>query len=217
MTKKRTFLGDVHSLMKTVASETAGQVSISIDSLEEVEDEDGFIVAEVAPSDGAYKGGKFKFKICPVRHYPTFSPEVQCLTDIYHPNIASYDVGMNVCVNLLEYEVWDADMSLEHCIQAILFLFYNPNMEDALDLDSVDLTKEKFEENVKISLEGGEVKGRVFERNYGLCANQDITTGSKLTDQDIELNNNMTEGNAFKGAARFLSNHYWPRAGYILS
>lgn len=183
--------------MKTVANVTAGQVSISIDSLEEDEDESGvrhgFIDAEVAPSDGAYKGGKFKFKIYPASDYPTLPPEVRCVTDIYHPNIDSddqEDEGTNICVSLLEVGEWDANMNLEHCIQAILFLFYNPNWGDALSpFFSADLSQEDFEENVKISLEGGEVEGRFFERNYGLSANQDNTDGSKLTNQEIELNN----------------------------
>ncbi|XP_033742526.1 uncharacterized protein LOC117328983 [Pecten maximus] len=199
MTKKRTFLRDVNSLMKTVANVTADQVTISTESLESADEgndiHEGSIIAEVAPSSGAYKGGKFKFEIYAVSEYPESPPEVRCLTEIYHPNIDSDDTdsdGTNICVSLLEQGEWDPNMTLEHCIQAILFLFYNPNWEDALSpLFSPDLTETDFEKNVKISIEGGDIEGRLFERNYGFTVSENVTNdadGSKLTDQEIELN-----------------------------
>ncbi|OWF41872.1 uncharacterized protein LOC110461850 [Mizuhopecten yessoensis] len=199
MTKKRTFLRDVNSLIKSVGSVTADQVQVLVDSLEgeDVENErhHGSIKVEVAPSDGAYKGGKFEFEIYVVNEYPECPPEVRCLTEIYHPNIDTDDSddATNICVSLLESGEWDPNMTLEHCIQAVLFLFYNPNWGDALSpLFSPDLTETDFEENVKISIEGGDIEGRVFERNYGFVVSDNVANnadGAKLTNQEIELNN----------------------------
>ncbi|XP_060078872.1 uncharacterized protein LOC132558342 [Ylistrum balloti] len=211
MTKKRTFLRDINSLIKTIGSVTADQVSILMDTLEGEDAERGYqgsVTAEVAPSSGAYKGGKFKFEIYIVNDYPEYPPEVRCLTEIYHPNIDTDDTdseGSNICVSLLEQGEWDSNMTLEHCVQAILFLFFNPNWNDALSpLFSPDLTDSEFEENVKISIEGGCIEGKDFERNYGLPEVDKIINDadeSKLTDQEIELNNintalnNATIGN----------------------
>lgn len=67
MTKKRSFPKDVHQLMKSVDSVTAGQVTVG--PLEDNSDDDcdqeqkGSITIEVSPSDGAYEGGKFKFEV----------------------------------------------------------------------------------------------------------------------------------------------------------
>lgn len=207
MTKKRSFPKDVHQLMKSVDSVTAGQVTVG--PLEDNSDDDcdqeqkGSITIEVSPSDGAYEGGKFKFEISVVHEYPLNPPVVRCLTEIYHPNIDMDDMedveDSNICVSLLEQGEWDTNMTLEHCVQAILFLFYNPNWGDALSpLFASDCTNDDFVANVKISLEGGDIDGRTFQRNYGLPpVKAEVITdiqegssqeGSELTELEKEMN-----------------------------
>lgn len=138
-----------------------------------------------------------------VHEYPLNPPVVRCLTEIYHPNIDMDDMedveDSNICVSLLEQGEWDTNMTLEHCVQAILFLFYNPNWGDALSpLFASDCTNDDFVANVKISLEGGDIDGRTFQRNYGLPpVKAEVITdiqegssqeGSELTELEKEMN-----------------------------
>ena len=103
--------------------------------------------------------------------YPEKAPVVICETPIYHPNIDfsaepdTYDdtCTSNVCVSLLDD--WEPSYGLEDCIQGLLFLFYQPNLEDPLSewFDSDDYSS--FAEGVKLSLEGGTISGYDFPVN----------------------------------------------------
>lgn len=110
----------------------------------------------------------FQFELY-VDSYPESTPKIICKTPIYHPNIDTIDDSFddtNVCVSLLDD--WCEDNSIDDCVQALLFLFYNPNLEDPLcPIICPETTEDEFGQNVKISLEGGDVEGVPFERNYG--------------------------------------------------
>lgn len=62
---------------------------------------------------------------------------------------------------------WTPEIGLDGCVMAILFLFYNPQLDDALSLvfsgsgECADLAI--FAENVKISMCGGEIEGCTFD------------------------------------------------------
>ncbi|XP_063399043.1 NEDD8-conjugating enzyme Ubc12-like [Mytilus trossulus] len=137
-------------------------------------------VIEVSPSEGPYKGGKFKFKFDVVElFYPILQPDIKCITPIYHPNIDTLepddnDLISNVCVSILDD--WKPVNGLDDCIQALLYLFYQPNTTDSLRLADGDITENQFLENVQKSLKGGTVEGCFFHPNYGWVEN------SKLTD-----------------------------------
>lgn len=73
-------------------------------------------------------------------------------------------------MNILEEEEWNQHpYTLDDCVQAILFLFYYPNWDDPLNSRfPCPESDEEFANNVRISLEGGDIDGYVFGRNYGM-------------------------------------------------
>lgn len=148
---------DFHRLMKGIASFSNNQAKVC-----HFEENLEAFTVEIVPNDGVYCGGKFMFVVNP-EDYPKSAPSVTCETRIYHPNI---DHGSgDVCLNLLEE--WTEIYSLEDCVQGLLFLLYNPNLEDPLSalFDPDCYSFDTFAENVRLSLEGGEVEGFAFERN----------------------------------------------------
>ncbi|EDO32920.1 predicted protein, partial [Nematostella vectensis] len=118
---------------------------------------------QITPTDGAYRGGQFKFSVR-TTDYPNVAPSINCKTKIYHPNMDGYD---GVCMSLLDD--WQASNDLEDLVQGLLFLFYNPNLEDPLSSLFEEESEEEyeygsFEENVRASLEGKTVAGENFQR-----------------------------------------------------
>ena len=102
-----------------------------------------------------------------VSRWPQDPPVVRCLTNIYHPNIDQFDEtdSSNICVNVLDLCTWTSHCDLETCIQAVLFLFYEPNFDDVLSL--VCCSDENFQELVQESLRGGVVDGIPYQPNEG--------------------------------------------------
>lgn len=148
---------DFHKLMKNIASFSNNQANVA--QFEENLDE---FKVEITPNDGLYCGGKFEFEIR-VQDYPQKAPTVTCSTQIYHPNI---DENGEICLNL--FSEWAETNTLEDCIQGLLFLLYNPNLDDPLSPwfdPEFDTDLEVFAQNVRLSLEGGVVEGNEFERN----------------------------------------------------
>lgn len=145
---------DFHNLMKNIASFSNNQAQVTHYD----EDLNSFKV-EIVPNDGLYYGGKFDFEVTP-KCYPKRPPIVKCLTQIYHPNIS--DNG-DVCLNL--FSDWAATNTLEDCVQGLLFLMYNPNLDDPnnpfFDCEQ-DNNYDDFAENVRLWIEGG---FHIFERN----------------------------------------------------
>jgi hypothetical protein len=127
------------------------------------------------------------------KSYPENAPVIRSRTQIYHPNIDNSTLADDdddnknedddenndedddeeddgsVCLNLLDSDNWTSEMGLEDCVQGLLFLFYNPNLDDPLsNLVSSSTPIEEFEKNVRLSLLGGDIDGTTFERNYTL-------------------------------------------------
>ena len=150
------------------------------------------------------------FQIAPGGDYPDGPPYINCVTDTYHPNIDNFedpedsDEGSNICVNLLETDEWSGHpYTLDDCVQAILFLFYNPNWDDALNASfQCPESDEEFAKNVRISLEGGDVDGHTFEPNYGIDIkiippydkNDDADNVKQMNEKNME-NNDETGDN----------------------
>lgn len=148
---------DFHKLMKNIASFSNNQANVA--HYEETLDE---FKLEITPNDGLYRGGKFEFEV-KIQDYPKNAPNVTCSTQIYHPNI---DDAGEICLNL--FSEWAETNTLEDCVQGLLFLLYNPNLEDPLSPlfdPEFDTDLEDFAQNVRLSLEGGVVEGNEFERN----------------------------------------------------
>ena len=167
---------DFHKLMKNIASFSNNQANVA--QFEEALDE---FKVEITPNDGLYSGGKFEFEIR-VTDYPQKAPTVTCGTQIYHPNI---DENGEICLNL--FSEWAETNTLEDCIQGLLFLLYNPNLEDPLSPwfdPEFDTDLELFAENVRLSLEGGVVEGNQFDRN--LVVEESVTSENSSNFQSEE-------------------------------
>ena len=155
--KGNTLAKDFHKLMKNIASFSNKQAEIC----HYEENLESFKV-EIVPNDGLYCGGKFDFEVT-LQNYPKDAPNVTCVTQIYHPNI---DENGEICLNL--FNEWVETNNLEDCVQGLLFLLYNPNLEDPLSPlfdPEQDNDYDTFAQNVRQSLEGGVVEGLSFERN----------------------------------------------------
>ncbi len=76
--------------------------------------------------------------------FPFKKPKIHCKTSIYHPNI-DMSSGGDVCFTL--NEDWTCNYGLQDVVQALLFLLYNPQLDDAL-ADYVTTDQEQFEKHV---------------------------------------------------------------------
>ena len=176
-----TLAKDFHKLMKSIASFSNKQAEVC----HYEENLESFKV-EIVPNDGLYCGGKFDFQVT-LQNYPKDAPNVTCVTQIYHPNI---DENGEICLNL--FNEWVETNNLEDCVQGLLFLLYNPNLEDPLSPlfdPEQDNDYDTFAQNVRQSLEGGVVEGLSFERNL---VEEDKSTGigeeSTLFQKEDEAN-----------------------------
>lgn len=165
---------DFYRLVKNISSFSDGQAKILENEDSSTDPDVGqdakfAFEVDITPNGGPYLGGTFRFKIVVENEnrWPQDPPTVRCLTDIYHPNIDNFDEGeySNVCVNALDLCTWDSQFDFETCIQALLFLFYEPNFDDVLSL--ICCSDENFQELVQTSLKGGIVDGIPFKPNEG--------------------------------------------------
>jgi len=101
------------------------------------------------PKDSPYKGGFFYLSLYIRDSYPFSPPKVRFKTKIYHPNIFN---GGYVCLDLLEDGKWSAAMTIETLLLSISSLLAEPNFEDPINSDFLEVNggkgtyKEKAEE-----------------------------------------------------------------------
>ena len=170
-------------LVRNITSFSNGQAYLKVeDADDEGSDTIETIRITIAPREGPYHGGKFDFELDLSEGYPNSAPVVRCFTQVYHPNIDWYDSQGDVCLNLLD-ELWSSEMTLEDVVQGLLFLFYNPNIEDPLSsMFTGGEDEEEFLENVRRSLRGEEIDGVAFERNlseeYNSEGKEDVCLGT---------------------------------------
>ena len=193
---KAVLLKHYRDLARTISSFSNDQACLK----ELADDEDldlETVFVTVSPNDGPYRGGKFDFEFDLSDGYPTCPPVVHCQTHIYHPNIDFCDDQGDVCLNLLD-ELWTPDMTLEDVVQGVLFLLYNPNVEDPLSsMFTGNESEEQFLENVRASLRGESVDGEDFERNLADGYESDVADSddgetNMCTDDLNQAENNMT-------------------------
>jgi ubiquitin-conjugating enzyme E2 M len=117
----------------------------------------------VSPDSGYWKGATYDFKFTIPPHYPHSPPKVECNTRIYHPNI---DFEGKVCLNILRKD-WTPVLDINTVIYGLVFLFYEPNPDDPLNVEVAKLFREdvgQFERQVMRSLRGGTIDGIDFDR-----------------------------------------------------
>ena len=156
------FKRDLKKLILAMDSLTNGQAAIIVNEENMCE-----FKLIIIPNDGPYSNGRFEFDISydDPSDYPYSAPRVLCTTPIYHPNIDTEETcETNVCLSL--FDEWESQNTLEDVVQGLLFLFYNPNIEDPLNpLFNGTEDSDEFEENVRKSLLGEDIDGTEFERN----------------------------------------------------
>ena len=150
-------------LLRTVENFSDGQASIDTEEMDF--DNLKAIRVTIAPKGGPYRGGKFDFTIRDDGDFPEMAPRVDCKTAIYHPNI-NPAFQNSVCLNILD-EDWSPSTTLEDIVQGLLFLLYNPNLDDPFNsiVSITARTQEELELNIRKTLRGGFCFGRCFPRN----------------------------------------------------
>lgn len=117
----------------------------------------------INPDDGMYRGGSFKFDFKINTNYPHDPPKVRCTQKIYHPNI---DLEGNVCLNILR-EDWKPVLNLNSVVVGLQYLFLEPNADDPLNKEAAEdlrRNRDQFIRNVKLSMNGGQVKGVTYDQ-----------------------------------------------------
>ncbi|KAI8800993.1 ubiquitin-conjugating enzyme/RWD-like protein [Cladochytrium replicatum] len=107
----------------------------------------------IAPDEGFYKSGTFRFTIYVNANYPHEPPKVLCTQKIYHPNI---DLEGNVCLNILR-EDWKPVLNINSIIVGLQYLFLEPNADDPLNKEAAEVLRSNrrlFEQNVTKTMKG---------------------------------------------------------------
>ncbi len=117
----------------------------------------------ITAEEGYWKGGTFSFNFDIPPNYPFMAPKIKCVERIYHPNV---NVEGRICLSILR-EDYSPVVSLEHIVQGLLFILYNPNFADPLEKHIALLYHTKpnqFVCNVNASLRGKTIDGVVYTR-----------------------------------------------------
>ncbi|KAH3753285.1 NEDD8-conjugating enzyme UBE2F-like [Dreissena polymorpha] len=109
----------------------------------------------IAPEEGFWNGGKFKFSINVPEEYNIVPPNVTCDTRIWHPNIGE---GGEVCLSLLRQNSidslgWAPTRKLKDVVWGLNSLFSDLlNFEDPLNVEAAEhyeRDKESFKSKVR--------------------------------------------------------------------
>jgi len=125
-------------------------------------DDPRHLIVTLTPDDGLYADGHYEISMTLPDNYPHSKPKFQCNTPIFHPNIA-YDGG--ICFSLLEEN--DSSLRIADYAHGLLWLMYYPNLYSRVNMDCPSDGK-VFSDMVRVSIEGGVVCGRVYERSVRL-------------------------------------------------
>ena len=101
-------------------------------------------------------------------------------------------------------------MDLLDCVQALVFLFHNPNLDDPLSpyFDSTEMSEVEFAEQVTRSLKGEMVDGWIqFKRNYDVGTDDVTTVGDVVTNIVTDVVNDVIKADAMKVVAKSSNDH----------
>ncbi|KAJ4457104.1 putative NEDD8-conjugating enzyme UBC12 [Paratrimastix pyriformis] len=118
----------------------------------------------VSPDEGIWKDGRFKFVFNFPDDYPNKPPVLRCETMVLHPNL--HPDG-RCCLNILHDTEWSPALSIQAVIFGLLFLFYEPNASDPLNIPAAEEMKaglEAFKQKVRRTFQGGVFDGLTYER-----------------------------------------------------
>ena len=114
----------------------------------------------ITPKEGPYYNAEITFRFQIKASYPSTPPVIQCLNKIYHPNI---DDEGDICLSIINEWCPDTNDLLD-CLQGLMFILYNPNLEDPLSpFFGPDEEEEQFLDIVRITLTGGVFNGMQFD------------------------------------------------------
>uniref|UniRef100_A0AC34QVQ5 UBC core domain-containing protein n=2 Tax=Panagrolaimus sp. JU765 TaxID=591449 RepID=A0AC34QVQ5_9BILA len=110
---------------------------------------------KVAPTQGYYRGGVFKFHIMVPPEYNNVPPVVKCLTKVFHPNITEDGA---ICLSVLRQNTldsfgWMPTRRLTDVLHGLNSLFTELiDFDDPLNVDAAKLfatSKDTFEHRVR--------------------------------------------------------------------
>ena len=156
-------------LVKTVNSITDDRASASVEEnncLENI-----FVTFYMWKNAGIFRGVTIEFALkVNTLAYPSVPPTVTCLTEIYHPDIrfSNYyeDDDGSVYLNLVE-NCWNSHRTLKDIAQALFDLITDPDIDSTSSYNRrfSCVSREEYEQNVRLSLRGESVDGLSFPRN----------------------------------------------------
>jgi ubiquitin-conjugating enzyme E2 M len=159
----RLLMREVPTLITSLPATSEGQLTLTF--ADQHNQSDLFHLHLITqPSGGMWAGGRIVFEIEVAPDYPFGRSKVRCQTPIYHPNI---NLEGHVCLNILR-EDFSPAIHIEQICQGLLFLLLQPNPDSPLNeeaarelADSPDV----FSRHVRLTLEGGTLHGRRYNRS----------------------------------------------------
>ena len=91
----------------------------------------------IGPDGTGYHGGFFVLKLSIPLDYPDSPPKVHFDTKIFHPNIDESDG--RVCINILDYGIWNNTKRIIDILLAVYYLLINPNPNSPLNEEAANL------------------------------------------------------------------------------
>ncbi|KAA0197082.1 hypothetical protein FBUS_09771 [Fasciolopsis buskii] len=151
---RRSFARELLALIPNLDTEFSGQIKLlSFDEMNTNE-----VLLEITPLKGYYAHASFVFRIRATPNYPFQLPAISCLSNVFHPNIGTDTMEGNVCLNL--FANWCPRYGLEDLLNALLFLFYEPNFDEFLN------------GNVSVSENAPNMKQTIWKSLYGGFVNE---------------------------------------------
>ena len=113
-----------------------------------------WFVSLLGPKDTSYSGGLFYLRVIFPEDYPNSAPDFIFITPIYHLNVnPSQKKEGNERLGHLNIKIWwKPEITIRQLLTQLAFIIYNPNPDNAYELDRVIEYKFKralYEEKAK--------------------------------------------------------------------
>ncbi|GBG34636.1 Ubiquitin-conjugating enzyme family protein, partial [Hondaea fermentalgiana] len=96
------------------------------------------LMCSVRPTDGAYGGTPWSFRICLPEAYPFKPPRIEALSPLFHPNVNPATGA--VAFPMLERD-WSPVCTLQIVVLGLVLLFVEPNLEHVVNLEAAELLR----------------------------------------------------------------------------